>query len=97
LALQAGLIQQNQTLLQQAFDTERKQTAARIAELEARLAAADASNTKPTEQEKAWYETLDMPELTDEQKKQIEELYGDGYLQIPRVASSFYNSIGYVL
>lgn len=66
----AGLIQQNQTLLQQAFDTERKQTAARIAELEARLAAADASNTKPTEQEKAWYETLDMPELTDEQKKQ---------------------------
>ena len=36
-------------------------------------------------------------ETSEEFKAQLEELYGDGYLLIPRNGSSFYNCIGYTL
>lgn len=63
----AALIQQNQTLLQQTFAAQQKQRDDKIAELEARLAAFDKTNPAPTE--KPWYETVELPELTEEQKK----------------------------
>lgn len=66
----ARLLQQNQELLHRAYSEREKNSAQRIADLEAKLAAIEATKVE-TPQEKAWYETLDVPELTPEQQRQF--------------------------
>lgn len=66
----ARLLQQNQELLQRNFNEREKNSAQRIADLEAKLAAIEATKVE-TPQEKKWYETLDVPELTPEQQRQF--------------------------
>ena len=66
----AEMMRRNQEMLQQSFTAQQQQNADRIKDLEARLAAYDA--TKPTEPEKPWYESVEIPQLTDEQRKQYE-------------------------
>lgn len=67
----AALMQRNQEMLQQAFTAQQQQNADRIKDLEARLAAYDA--TKPaTEPEKPWYDSVEIPQITDEERKAYE-------------------------
>lgn len=66
----AEMMRRNQEMLQQAFTAQQQQNADRIKDLEARLAAYDA--TKPTEPEKPWYDSVEIPQITDEERKAYE-------------------------
>lgn len=67
----AEMMRRNQEMLQQAFTAQQQQNADRIKDLEARLAAYDA--TKPAaEPEKPWYESVEIPQITDEERKAYE-------------------------
>lgn len=66
----AAFMQRNQEMLHQAFTAQQQQNIDRIKNLEARLAAYDA--TKPTEPEKPWYDSVEIPQITDEERKAYE-------------------------
>lgn len=63
----ANLIHQNQVMLQQHFANQSAQNEQRVKELEARLAAYEQASQP---QAKPWFEEIDVPTLTDEQKAQ---------------------------
>ena len=63
----ASLIHQNQVMLQQHFAAQTAQNEQRVKELEARLASYE-QDSQPAA--KAWYEEIDVPSLTEEQKAQ---------------------------
>lgn len=64
----AALMQRNQEMLHQAFTAQQQQSDDRIKVLEARLAAYDAA--KPAaEPTKPWYESVEIPQITDEQRQ----------------------------
>lgn len=63
------VLQQNQALIAQQF-TAMQERDARVAALEAKLAAAE--QHQPKQPEKNWYDLVDAPELTEEQRKTYE-------------------------